>query len=338
MHAVVLTLNTGLRFGGEVPKAEAAVPVEFVTQIPQISPFIAPMAGGNGNDLPAAHGPGPVEPEKFKKGSPTPAKKQKVHRPKKVPTQAEREQARRRAEEKRLAKELAAAERAARAEERRREAEILRQEQLAKKREADLRRQEELARRRAFLEEQRRVKAQRRAELEGQLAAMENPDDAISSADTASSAQAAKGRKGSGSGSDLPESEDAVYDAGGREGSDAENAKPAGGGFGDPNGGPVGWSISGPAGSRRVLKRVIPPCPDWVSQRGLDLKVQLRFRVLDDGSVKDGILVQRTSGFPDLDKLAIDALRKWRFDPYHPKPGEKVPEIWGVVKLHFVAG
>ncbi|MBI4424966.1 MAG: energy transducer TonB, partial [Elusimicrobia bacterium] len=79
-------------------------------------------------------------------------------------------------------------------------------------------------------------------------------------------------------------------------------------------------------------------CPDWVSQRGLELTVQLKFQVLESGAVKRSVVIKRTSGFPDIDRLAIEALTKWRFQPVHPGVGTANPDIWGVVSFKFLMG
>ncbi|MBI4345473.1 MAG: TonB family protein, partial [Elusimicrobia bacterium] len=123
----------------------------------------------------------------------------------------------------------------------------------------------------------------------------------------------------------------------GRGGGDAENSRPAGGGFGE-GGGPVSWSVEGPVGNRKVLRRVLPKCPDWVSQRGLELTVQLKFQVLDDGTIKRSVVIKRTSGFPDLDRLAIEALQKWKFQPLHNGVGMSNPDVWGIVSFRFMMG
>lgn len=313
-HGVLLGQNTGLRWGVPTRYAEAALPVEFVKGLPP-SPLLAPMPPGNGRSKePPAHGPGPIVPERVKRAG-----------PRRTLTPAQRLAAWKRIQERRAMMARVKADRARAALERRLEAQ-------AKAREA-------AARRKAYIEEQRRVKAQRRAEVETQLAVLSDPDERISDA-------AASGSPGNGEAfaenaapAAIPQDlGDQVYDPGGREGRDAMNVKPVGGGFGDPDGGPVSWSLSGPAGNRRLLKRRIPSCPDWVSARNLDLKVQLRFRVLDDGSVQAGVLVRKTSGFPALDREAVSALKGWRFEAFQVRPGTRPPETWGVVTFRFVSG
>ena len=107
-------------------------------------------------------------------------------------------------------------------------------------------------------------------------------------------------------------------------------------------GGPVNWLLEGPAGNRKLLRQILPPCPDWVAGRNLELKVRLKFRVLDDGTIKEVILVRQTSGFPFIDHLSIEALRKWKFQSLPNISGtdggkKKYPEVWGVVTFRFVS-
>jgi len=127
---------------------------------------------------------------------------------------------------------------------------------------------------------------------------------------------------------------EAVYEMD-EAGKGTEKAKASGGGGAGVDGGGLSWSLEGPAGSRRLLRRALPQSPSWVSERGLDLSVQVKFQVQPDGSVKPGAVVKRTSGFPEIDQRALDALKKWRFDAAPAKAG---PETWGVVTFRFLMG
>ena len=122
-------------------------------------------------------------------------------------------------------------------------------------------------------------------------------------------------------------------DAAGSGGADLLDAKAKGGGTG-PDGSGVSYSLDGPVGSRRVLKRAVPTSPDWVGTRGLDLAVIVRFQVLPDGTVKPGAVIQKTSGFPEIDRRALDALRQWRFEAV---PSAGAVEVWGRVRFRFTS-
>jgi TonB family protein len=82
-----------------------------------------------------------------------------------------------------------------------------------------------------------------------------------------------------------------------------------------------------------VLKRAVPSSPDWVGARGLDLTVTVRFQVLPDGTVKPGAVIRKTSGFPEIDRLALNALRKWRFESVTAGG----TEVWGRVTFRFTS-
>lgn len=271
------------------------------------------------------------------------------------------ERARLKAEERAAAAERARLERvrAAAEKEERRRAEAERQAALA-------------AERRRVLAEQKAAKAARRAELSSALATMDDPDEALdagaaapsggrragqpmrgpsrSGAGRAAAATALQGLDGdggaaggaSGPGSDLrgaaragaaaalAESPD-PGDAAGSGGGDLIDAPARGGGEG-PEGGGVSWTVDGSIGSRRMLRRVSPTSPDWVGTRGLDLTVTVRFQVLPDGRVRPGA-VQKTSGFPEIDARALDALRRWRFEAAPSAKGE----VWGRVTFRFTS-
>lgn len=342
--AVIHQRLLALSWSVPASKPEAALPVEFVKRLPQ-DPSLAPMPSGRGRpDAVAVHGPGPIERERLKRGAPRPPaarlRAPRARRPGLTAEQAE-EVRERRSRRRALARERAeralalAREREARRLVRLREEEERGRRLLAERREAE-------ARRRAALAEQRRIQLRRQADIERQLAVLPDPEEAVAGAgETPSASRPGRGTPviAKGPAADLAaEAADPVFDPEGREGRDALNAKPSGGGFGEQEGGPVSWQLEGPVGTRRLLRRAVPACPDWVSARGLDLIVQLKFMVLENGSVKEGVLIRKTSGFPELDRVAIEALRRWTFQSLSKDKGARAPETWGVVTFRFMAG
>lgn len=208
-------------------------------------------------------------------------------------------------------------------------------------------RRAELARRAA---EARAAKAAQRAELKAALASMREPDEALADAPADIGAAVAGEIAGSPRGRGSLEAvvpqgdaEDVARLEGGaepvyemeREGFDPIDSDAAGGGEG-PDGGGIGWSIDGPAGSRRIVKRALPESPAWVAQRGLDLSVQIKFQIAPDGRVKPGAVIKRTSGFPEIDRKALEAIRKWRFEPVLGRPN--AGDAWGNVTFKFLMG
>ncbi|HXT00808.1 MAG TPA: TonB family protein [Elusimicrobiota bacterium] len=271
-----------------------------------------------------------------------------------------------RAEAKRVAAEAAREKAAAIAAEKARRAEEARAAAAAR---AEAARQRAQA-----LAEAKAAKARKKAELSQQLATMNDPDEALAQdADTAQPSTAHAKIKGAsnkagaaaalaaGSPADSDGEMDVTHDEGaalagqrragaaaaladtaespdpgdaaGSGGSDVLDAKATGGGTG-PDGNGVSYSVDGPVGNRRLLRRTIPVSPDWVGTRGLDLTVTVRFQVLPNGHVKPGAVVQKTSGFPEIDSLALQAIRQWIFQAAANANGANV---WGRVTFHFTS-
>jgi TonB family protein len=76
-----------------------------------------------------------------------------------------------------------------------------------------------------------------------------------------------------------------------------------------------GVEIEGPIANRAVVGYDIPPFPAWAKQQGIiEAAVAIRFWVDPRGSVLPELRVERTSGYPRLDRLAMDSLRNWKFE------------------------
>jgi TonB family protein len=334
-HGALFLTNPGVRWGLAQDDESDAVQVEFV-QAPPPSPLLAPVPpSGDGTEGMPAHGAGDFQAEQVKAGSPEAAK-----------TQEDKQlEERRRALAKAYRERM---ERLAEAQDKRR-VEARRASRLASlaKTQEQAKARAELARRRAEEREQARqaaamVRAQRRArqaELSQALASIPSPDEELYDAPNAQPSDP-KGKKdapAAAAAAPVPAPAgvaDPVFDAEGKEGPDPKNVKPAGGGPANDSGG-VGWSLEGPIGNRRMMSRRLPTCPDWVSERDLDLSVQIKFQVLEDGTIRRGRVIKRTSGFPDLDKRAMDALNEWKFEQI---PAGGAVETWGVVTFRFTAG
>jgi protein TonB len=69
-----------------------------------------------------------------------------------------------------------------------------------------------------------------------------------------------------------------------------------------------------PAGSLKVSHRVLPVYPMMARRHGLEGTVVLRVLVSETGGVGQAA-VEASSGCADLDKAAVEAVRKWRFIP-----------------------
>ncbi|HMU75096.1 MAG TPA: energy transducer TonB, partial [Elusimicrobiota bacterium] len=74
------------------------------------------------------------------------------------------------------------------------------------------------------------------------------------------------------------------------------------------------FTITGPLGGRQVIYQEKPEYPAILRAKGIESAVHLRFVVTAEGNVKD-VSIVRTSGYPDMDRSAVRALRKWSFVP-----------------------
>jgi TonB family protein len=94
----------------------------------------------------------------------------------------------------------------------------------------------------------------------------------------------------------------------------------------------AGASIMGPVADRPILARTTPVYPEWAMRDGVEGSVTLYFIVKSDGTIRDGILVQKTAGFEDFDENARQALQAWRFQPL---AGGRTGDQWGTITFHY---
>ena len=91
----------------------------------------------------------------------------------------------------------------------------------------------------------------------------------------------------------------------------------AGGGTGPGRGGGSGNGTGGDGGiSARPIGgyQVKPRYPESARRRGIEGTVLLKMRITAQGRVED-VQVIRSAGYPDLDESAMEAVRRWRFEP-----------------------
>jgi TonB family protein len=93
-----------------------------------------------------------------------------------------------------------------------------------------------------------------------------------------------------------------------------------------------GAKLVGPVADRPLVSYNKPIYPEWAKKDGVEATVNLYFIVLPSGKVKENILIQKTSGFADFDKSAIEALRTWEFEPLK---GGETGEQWGSITFNF---
>jgi TonB family protein len=92
-------------------------------------------------------------------------------------------------------------------------------------------------------------------------------------------------------------------------------------------------TIEGPLHGRKVLHAEVPRFPAWAQAQGvLEATVRIRFNVDAGGRVLEEVQLVQTSGYGELDRLAMDSLKAWLFEP---KP-EGFGEQWGIITFRFV--
>jgi TonB family protein len=95
-------------------------------------------------------------------------------------------------------------------------------------------------------------------------------------------------------------------------------------------------SLAGPIANRDILSKILPKYPSWCLRQGISGVVKIRVWVEPSGRVREGTLVEASSGYPDLDQSVINALKSWKFAPL---PSGVVQETqWGVITFRFVCG
>ena len=80
--------------------------------------------------------------------------------------------------------------------------------------------------------------------------------------------------------------------------------------------------LEGEVANRPIVKKVTPKYPKRARRMGWEGTVVLDFLVDANGNVYD-VKVVRSSGYPDLDQAAINALKQWKFAPKPGKNAEK---------------
>ena len=95
----------------------------------------------------------------------------------------------------------------------------------------------------------------------------------------------------------------------------------------------VGMTISGQIAGRKILKSVTPQYTARARQKGWEGVVAVHFTVLADGRVKDNTYFQQSSVHRDLNQMALEAIKQFRFAPL---PAEQsAVEQWGVITIVF---
>jgi periplasmic protein TonB len=78
--------------------------------------------------------------------------------------------------------------------------------------------------------------------------------------------------------------------------------------------------------------QVKPRYPESARRAGAQGITTLRVRVLENGKVGE-VMVDQSAGFRDLDLAAMDAVRKWRFEP--ARRGKEPVSVWVMLPVKF---
>ncbi len=105
---------------------------------------------------------------------------------------------------------------------------------------------------------------------------------------------------------------------------------PSGGSVGSRNLG--GATLSGLVADRGVLEHTMPTYPAWAMSQAVEATVTLSLRVRPDGLVNQNVQIQKTAGFEDFDRKAIEAIRQWRFESL---TGHDAREQWGTITFRY---
>jgi TonB family protein len=93
----------------------------------------------------------------------------------------------------------------------------------------------------------------------------------------------------------------------------------------------AGAQMAGPVADREIISYAKPEYPEWAKLEAVEGSVTIYFVVVPDGRVKRNVMVEKTSGFADFDNNAIEAIRKWQFEPL----GSGGAEQWGRIIFHY---
>ncbi len=95
-----------------------------------------------------------------------------------------------------------------------------------------------------------------------------------------------------------------------------------------------GTVITGALANRKIINKIIPPFPEWAKRQGVSATVALRFTVMENGVVRENVVVVRTSGSGEWDRLVIEALKQWQFAALE-NSGIRLDQS-GVITFQFV--
>ncbi len=94
----------------------------------------------------------------------------------------------------------------------------------------------------------------------------------------------------------------------------------------------VAMTISGQIKDRKIVQSTMPVYSDEAKRRGWEGIVAVHFTVMPDGRVKDNVYFDQTSPHRDLNRAAMAAIKKFKFEAL---TGTNRVEQWGVMTIVF---
>jgi len=88
-----------------------------------------------------------------------------------------------------------------------------------------------------------------------------------------------------------------------------------------------GIQMIGPALSRRILYKEAAKFPAWVREQGIAGTVRVYFTLSKDGKIVATRLT-KTSGYPQIDEIVLNAVKKWQFSP-------DPDNVWGILTFEI---
>lgn len=92
--------------------------------------------------------------------------------------------------------------------------------------------------------------------------------------------------------------------------------------------GGTGFKLSGPGASRKIISAPLPYYPKWAKERGVEAYLELKMWIDSSGSVQN-VSIFKSSGYPDLDRICVETINRWRFDSEEGQP------TWAILPLRF---
>lgn len=116
----------------------------------------------------------------------------------------------------------------------------------------------------------------------------------------------------------------------------------AGGGSGGPGKSGLGLGMTGAGAKVTGLQlglarprggyQIKPRYPESARRQGIEGTSLLRLLILIDGRVGE-VLVERSAGHPDLDRAAVEAIKRWHFEP--ARRDHRAVAAWAVLPVEF---